>query len=422
MAEVWKFIHCADLHLDSPLVGLAGRADAPIDEIRAATRRALENLVTLALTEAVKFVVIAGDVYDGDWPDYTTGLFFNAQMSRLNAAGIPVYLISGNHDAASNITRSLVLPPNVTQFSVDHPETVVLDELCVALHGQGFKEREVRENLVPSYPDALPGYFNIGILHTSAEGQAGHETYAPCRLDELIQKGYDYWALGHIHKRQVLHRAPWVVFPGNLQGRHIRETGEKGCMLVTVADGNVTLAFRPLDVVRWCLCPVDLDGVQTDDAFSARVAAAVAQAVDQHPGLPIAMRVVLQGQTAFHGTLLADAERYRHEVENAVNQAAPGRVWIERVKIATEPMQAAPAVALDGDAVAALVHHIDETVADAAFLEAVASDMREVQSRMRAYTRREGATVIESAEDVKPLLADARSLLLAILGQGRTTG
>ncbi len=223
-----KFIHAADIHLDSPLVGLERYDGAPVDEIRGATRRALENLVRLATEEHASFVLIAGDVYDGDWKDYNTGLFFVKQMARLKEAGISVYLVAGNHDAASVITKSLRMPDNVAFLSTERPETMLIDRLGIALHGQGFPAREVTEDLSIAYPDAMAGMFNIGLLHTSVDGRSGHEPYAPCTLDGLRSKGYDYWALGHVHAREVLSEDPWIVFPGNMQGRHVRETGPKG--------------------------------------------------------------------------------------------------------------------------------------------------------------------------------------------------
>lgn len=230
---MFKFLHTADLHLDSPLVGLARYPGAPAEQLRAATRQALVALVDLAVREEISFVLIAGDLYDGDWKDYNTGLFFAHQMSRLNKSGIRVYIVAGNHDAASQMTRTLRLPENVTIFPIRRPCTEVLNDLRVALHGQGFPTSAVTADLAAGYPPALPHLFNIGVLHTSVTGRPGHETYAPCTLEGLLSKGYQYWALGHVHQREVLHQDPWVVFPGNLQGRHIRETGPKGCALVT---------------------------------------------------------------------------------------------------------------------------------------------------------------------------------------------
>lgn len=226
-----KFLHAADIHLDSPLAGVHARADLPSAVMHRCTRRAFTAMIDLALAEDVAFVVIAGDLYDGDWKDFSTGLFFAEEMRRL---GRPCCLLRGNHDARSLISRNLTLPPNVREFSSRTCETITLADLGVALHGYSFPNRAVPENLSASYPAPTPGMLNIGVLHTSAEDPGEHETYAPCRVADLTLKGYDYWALGHIHDRRVLAERPWVVFPGNLQGRHSKEAGPKGCTLVTV--------------------------------------------------------------------------------------------------------------------------------------------------------------------------------------------
>nr|WP_291920186.1 DNA repair exonuclease [Maricaulis sp.] len=227
----FRFFHAADIHLDSPLRGLAGQEGNAVARVRSATREAFDLLVGRAVEERVDFLVLAGDLYDGDWRDYKTGLFFAKQMGRLKKEGIPVYLLHGNHDAESQITRRLELPDNVHVFGARMPETFALEELKVALHGQSFRQRDITENLVPDYPAPISGNFNIGVLHTGLGGMGGHENYAPCAMEDLVNKGYNYWALGHVHKASVLHVKPHVVFPGNLQGRHARETGAKGASL-----------------------------------------------------------------------------------------------------------------------------------------------------------------------------------------------
>ena len=248
---MFKFIHAADIHLDSPLRGLEQYEGAPVQEIRDAARRALANLVDLAIDQEVAFVLIAGDLYDGDWRDYNTGLYFVDQVRRLREANIPLYLISGNHDAANRMTRTLRMPDNVTFFSADAPETALIPELDVAIHGQSFATAAVYEDLSEGYPVAKSGYFNVGVLHTCASGREGHDRYAPCSLEGLKAKGYDYWALGHIHIREILSEQPIIAFSGNIQGRHIKETGAKGCLLVTVNDDQSMQAdFRALDCKR----------------------------------------------------------------------------------------------------------------------------------------------------------------------------
>lgn len=338
-----RFIHAADIHLDSPLRGLAYYEGAPAEEIRRATRRALENLVSLAVdsSQGIDFVLIAGDLYDGDWRDYNTGLFFAKQMSILKDAGVPVFIVKGNHDADSQISKSLTLPSNVTVFSASKPEKKTLDDLGVVVHGQSFPSRAVASDLASGYSDVIPGLFNIGLLHTSAIGYSGHDECAPCNTAGLASKGYDYWALGHIHKRTEVcrpevgdHTTPWVVFPGNIQGRHARETGRKGCTVVTVEDGDVSaVEHQDLDVVRWYLCPVDAAGAATPEEVMHRAQLAVEEKRAEAPDHLLALRVEIQGRCEANSVLQSDAERWVNQIRADV---ASDQTWIEKVRILTE--------------------------------------------------------------------------------------
>ena len=334
----FRFIHTADIHLDSPLRGLAGQEGSAAERIRAAPREAFDTLVGQAIREKVDFVVIAGDLYDGNWRDYRTGLFFVRQMGRLAAEGIPVFLLYGNHDAESQITRRLVLPANVQTFSSRLPETFALEELGVRLHGQSFPRRDVTDNLVPGYPQPVHGMFNIGVLHTALGGMGDHADYAPCALNDLVNKGYDYWALGHVHQGRVLNERPHVVFPGNLQGRHIRETGPKSAYLVTVDDGEVAeLSPVHADVVRWAHLPVSVDGCTQINEVVDCVRTTIENAVENDSdGRLLACRIELTGSGEIHGTLLASREKILAEVRGAALGLGEEAAWIERVVIATQ--------------------------------------------------------------------------------------
>src|SRR4051812_42467788 len=235
----FRFLHCADLHLDSPLRGLEGDPDAPVAKIRGATREAFTNLIDFALSQRLDFVVAAGDLYDGDWQDWRTGQFLIGQIARLTNAGIPFVAIRGNHDAESVITRRLRMPEGARLLDHRRPETFRLPNVPVSIHGQSFATKAVIENLARAYPPPDADRFNIGLLHSSVGERELHDTYASCAIEQLRDHGYHYWALGHIHKREVLHEDPWIVFPGNLQGRKITETGPKGATVVTVTDGRV---------------------------------------------------------------------------------------------------------------------------------------------------------------------------------------
>ncbi|HEX2148233.1 MAG TPA: DNA repair exonuclease, partial [Pseudorhizobium sp.] len=247
----FSFIHAADLHLGSPFQGLAMK-DASVAELfMEASRRAFTALVDQAIELNVDFFLVAGDVYDGDWKDNKIGLFFNREVARLERAEIAVFLLKGNHDAESVITKTITLPKNVREFPVNKPGTFTLEHLKVALHGQGFAERSATENLALAYPAAKPGWFNIGVLHTSLTGREPHAPYAPCSVEDLRSRGYDYWALGHVHDFEIVSEDPYVIFPGNLQGRSIREQGAKGAVLVTVDDGRISLERIITDSARF---------------------------------------------------------------------------------------------------------------------------------------------------------------------------
>ncbi len=328
---MFRFIHAADIHLDSPLKGLARYEGAPVNEIREASRRALKNLVQLALDEEAGFVILSGDIFDRDWRDYNTGLFFVSQMARLHHAGIPVFLAAGNHDASSPISRSLKMPENVHIFSTRTFESRRIDRLGAVIHGRGFPGRSVEENWVPSYPEPLRDAFNIGVLHTSLAGYAGHDTYAPCTLDSLVAKGYDYWALGHVHKHEVLSTSPYIVFPGNIQGRHIRETGGKGCMLVSVEDAEVVDAeFRTLDVLRWYHLNFEMHGWNEDD-FMAAFASRLVDILDDADGRIAAVRTTISTDGGIHGAFLKDPNRWRNELRAAAIDAGRGEIWLEKI-------------------------------------------------------------------------------------------
>lgn len=342
-----KFLHAADLHLDSPLRGLEAYEGAPVEKLRGATRRALENMVRLAIAEHVDFLLIAGDIYDGDWPDYGTGMFFAGRMTELREAGIPVVLISGNHDAASEITRCLPLPETVHRLSDSRAETVRFEHAGVAVHGRGFAQRAAPDDLSAGYPAALEGYLNIGLLHTSADGRPGHAPYAPCTVEGLRGRGYDYWALGHVHTYEALWRPdPWIVYPGVLQGRNIRECGPKGCVLVEAQDGRIVrVEPRAVDVLRWAVCRVDAAEADDGDAVVERARDEIRVACDAADGRALAMRVVVEGVSPAHDVLDRRREHWVHAIRAVAADASAGAAWVERVEFRTVSPQARPAAA-----------------------------------------------------------------------------
>lgn len=413
MAQI-KFIHAADIHLDSPLNGLSTDDEVAAEQIRLATRHALDNLVTEAIERAVDFMLIAGDLYDGDWRDYRTGLFFTRQMARLKSAGILVFVIQGNHDAESKMTRHLQLPENVHLFGSGKPSTKTLDDLGVAIHGYSYKTRDVTENLVPHYPSPVPGVFNIALLHTALNGRAGHANYAPCTLAELQNKGYDYWALGHVHAYELLSETPHVIFPGNLQGRSIRETGPKQALEVVVEDGSVAdITSLYCDVVRWAVIDVSISDCerinQVYDAINEAVHTAVAR---QAEGRLLAVRIRLVGTTALHGDLTARREELIAQARNSAQSLGAGVAYVEKLVVATEPSVTVEAMRAREDALGELRRLMDGAVDDPELVRMLDDDIgalvrglpADVQAQveepiLQAAIDGETATMLQGASD-----------------------
>ena len=386
----FRFLHAADIHLDSPLTGLAGIEGRVAERIRTAPRAAFEALVERAITDQVDFLVIAGDLYDGTWRDYKTGLFFAEQMGRLNQESIPVFVLHGNHDAESQITRPLALPDNVQVFGTRKAQTFQIDELNVALHGQSFREKAVIENLVPDYPAPVDGTFNIGVLHTALGGMGDHANYAPCSLPELAAKGYDYWALGHVHHGQVLNERPHVVFPGNLQGRHVRETGPKGACLVTVEEGEVVeIARLALDVVRWSVLDLDVTATGSTVDVVDLMRDALVQGVTEADGRLLAARIVLQGCTELHSQLVTDLETLTAEARAAALGLGDEVAWVERVVVKTTPVADAATLAAREDTLGDLQRMLKEAVADEELLGQLKTDIGELVGKLPHEVREE---------------------------------
>ncbi|MDO9012375.1 MAG: DNA repair exonuclease [Gallionella sp.] len=378
-----KFIHTADIHLDSPLSGLAAYKDAPADLLRTVTRDAFTRLVDEAIEEAVDFMVIAGDLYDGSWKDYNTGHFFCREMGRLNKAGIPVYLLLGNHDADSEMTKKLTLPPNVHQFETRKANTFRIEELKVALHGRSYKEAATVENLAASYPAPVVGWLNIGVLHTALEGYAAHANYAPCSLTELGAKGYDYWALGHVHEYAILQENPWVVFPGNLQGRHIRETGARGAIMVEADGSGIHSVERLLvDVLRWHVVEVDAAEAITLTDVVRLVGRAFEQLVAETPDkIYLSVRVCIKGKTAAHGEIFGLESQLREEILGQAAGQGIDRMWVEKVRIETEAVTDALHIAARSDAIADLQSFLAAAPEDEALLASLMEDLRPLVDR-----------------------------------------
>jgi exonuclease SbcD len=410
-----KFIHCADVHLDTPLQGLAQYPGAPVDEIRNATRRAFEKVLNAAISEKVDFIIIAGDLYDTGLKSFESALFFNKEMARLKDAGIDVYLIHGNHDAASKLIKQLRPPRNVKVFRSTEPQTILNEELRVAIHGQSFATPEVTEDLAEKYPPPVPNFFNIGILHTNLGGVSEHANYAPCSLQRLKSKGYQYWALGHVHNGQVLCTDPYVVYPGNIQGRNGREQGEKSCELVTVSEaGTISIEKIFTSVVPWIEAVIDASGCQTADEVYEKLRARFGTLFLELKDRVTAVRLRIVGATDAHPELNRDAEQVRNEAISIANECGNGLFWVERVQLATQPRWDREELLKRDDPIGEVVRIVAALRQNAATV-ANWSSIAELQNKLPAELA-EGAEPIKLDLDaLRTAIEEAEGLLLARL-------
>jgi exonuclease SbcD len=407
----FRFLHAADLHLDSPLRGLD--SDAPTERLRGASRHALVNLVNTAIEERVAFVLLAGDLYDSRMYDWHTGQFLIQQLGRLLREGIEIVAIAGNHDPLNQIARALKVPG---MLGTDRPETRLLKTAPVAVHGQSYGVSEVKDDLSHAYPQPVEGLFNIGMLHTAC-GLGGHENYAPCRPDDLARLGYDYWALGHVHTRIVLSEDPWIVFPGNLQGRHINEPGAKGATLVSVERGRVVAATHvTLDVLRWVLLDVDATNAIEEDDVLGRIRFQLDNAALLSEGRFLAVRIRLTGECAAHAGLMRSPEATLQAVRAAAAEiAGPEGLFIEEVRVATEPSVDRTLMREQPGAVGALIAALDAPIAvDDAMAAFVKDQLRRADGVLEPE---HPAWAIEKGFVPESLLAQARALVLAELAR-----
>ena len=416
----FSFIHAADIHLDSPLTGLEQYEGAPVEKIRSATRDAFKNLVQTAIEKRVAFIIIAGDLYDGNWKDYNTGLFFVSQMVRLQKENIRVFLIRGNHDAASLITKELKLPENVKELSIHEAETVLLDDLGVAIHGQGFASRSVEENLVKNYPRKKDGYLNIGILHTSATGREGHENYAPCSIDDMKEKGYDYWALGHIHLRELLHeKEPVILFSGNIQGRHIRETGNKGCTLVEVKDGAIdSFTHLSLDVLRWELCEIDASEIDSIDELMVNIQESLENRLQEADGRFLASRIRIHGASKIHQELIVNKDHYMNNIRSLSLEVGNGDIWIEKVKIETSRQNNLEDLLSQNTPIATILEFIHQSGQDEETLQELVAQFQDIQHALPFEIRNgDDGFDFSDAQFIKERLQNVEDLILYYLSE-----
>lgn len=337
----FRFVHAADIHLDSPLRSLALRNPDLAALIGDATRQALTAIVDLCLDERVDALLLAGDLYDGEQTSMKTARFLADQIRRLHEAGIRVFVIRGNHDALSKITKELVFPVTVTVFG-GRADTIAIDRdgdhFPVAIHGLSFSQSQAPESLLAKYRPAVEGAVNIGILHTSLAGAAGHDPYSPCSLADLRATGFRYWALGHIHGRSVSEGECTIVMPGMPQGRDINEAGAKSVTLVTIGDDRaIRIEERAIGIAQFERVSVDVTGIDEWREMIGAVGRALERARAAVASRHLVARLRLTGATPLAWRMRRDADLLKAEAE--ARAGLVGACWVEKLEIDCRPME-----------------------------------------------------------------------------------
>lgn len=335
----FRFVHTADLHLDSPITSLALKNGELAELVRGATRRTLERIVDLCISEQVDALLIAGDLYDGSQTSMATALFLVAQLRRLESAAIQVFIIRGNHDAQSQITRELTFPANVHVFD-GRGRPVRAGALAtgreVQIHGISFGQPHAPTSLLPSYKAPVADAVNIGMLHTSLAGAGRHDNYAPTSVADLVAHGFDYWALGHIHQRAVHSERPMVVMPGIPQGRDINEGGAKSVTVVSISDDGVLAAEEHyLAIAAFERVSVDVAGVEDWQSMLRSVRDALERVKGSAPADHLVCRITLAGATPLAWRLRRDHDLLVAELQSVAEGV--GECWIEAVELAVSP-------------------------------------------------------------------------------------
>jgi len=323
-----KLIHTADVHLDSPLKTLALRDPELQEKVQCASRTAFTRIVDQALEHEVAAVLIAGDLFDGASRSAKTAAFLLVQLDRLKQVGIRVFYIKGNHDAENPLTGETKLPDNVHVFDARGGK-VQLDGSDVWIHGVSFSGKKAEKSLLEKFSPPVADAINIGMLHTSLNGSASHDVYAPCTVQELVNTGFDYWALGHIHKREVHSTAPWIVMPGIPQGRDIGESGPQAATLISIEGDSIKTSEFATSSIEFTTLQIEVTALQDPADLQALAKKALNELLISLVSDDAIVRVRLHGQSALRWQWLRD----REQLEETFNLLCrdSGRLWMEKL-------------------------------------------------------------------------------------------
>lgn len=389
-----KLLHTADIHLDSPLHSLSLRNEEISEKIQLAIRSTLKKIVDIALEKEVSAVLISGDLFDGKQRSAYTAAFLISQLDRLCEKDIEVFYIKGNHDAENPLSVDVNLPSNVRIFDGRGGKHKIQDT-NIWIHGVSFSERVAPHSLLPKFQQPVEGEFNIAMLHTSLTGDSGHDPYAPCSVSDLCKMKFDYWALGHIHKRQVYCDNPWVVMPGIPQGRNIGEDGSKSVSLLTVKDRGITVEELNTSCVEFQNLKIDITSIEDEESLRVMVKQRMTTLRQNLISDDVILRVTISGCTALHWNLHRDQDVWQEIIEGFAVEI--GHIWIDKIIFNLSDQEEQMAA---GDAVAELSSLMKDVSGEESFISNAIEEVRDVFSKLTPDMRKE---LMPNEEEVNKL-------------------
>ncbi|MDA8292014.1 MAG: DNA repair exonuclease [Actinomycetota bacterium] len=353
--DTFCFVHAADLHLDTPFVGVHAGAPEVAAALREASLDAFDSIVSLALGRDAAFCCIAGDIYDGARRGVRAQLRFRDGLARLAAAGIATFVVHRNHDPVTTGWAAVSFPDEVTIFGHDAVGVVPVVRGGVQIatvQGISYATHATTENLALRFARPEGPGVHVGLLHCNVSGAGGgHEDYSPCTLDDLRRARLDYWALGHVHQQRVLAEGrgpgdPWVAYPGTSQARSARpgERGPKGALVVQVRAGVVT-GVEPVacDRVRFHALECPLDDVEALDELEERLESLAAEALAAGDGRSVVVDATLVGRGPLHRDLArpGSLEDLLEHLRSGTSRRAPFCWWDRVVDRSGAPVELA---------------------------------------------------------------------------------
>ncbi len=415
----FSFLHAADLHIGSPFSGIGEVSEQIRDVLIGSTFQAFDNMVRLAVSKKVNFLVLSGDLFDCTEKNLRAFLRVRKGMNILEEEGISVFIVHGNHDPLDEISGTVELPGNCHVFPGEDAgwQTVMHEgEPLAAVFGISFQRRAVWKNLAREVPGGPSDIFRIAMLHCTVGKQAGHDPYAPCNLSDLSGRhpggaDVDYWALGHVHTGKILSTQPLVVYPGVLQGRNFREQGKKGAFLVRVSEDREAAAeFQPLDVIRWTVLKMDVGSMSNLSDLMDEAWHRIETEREKAAGRTLVLRVCLTGRSELAGNLgrenvLSDMLQ---EFRDGLSDMDPP-VWLDSIRNYSRRPVDLEARRQAGDLVGILLRETERMRQDPQLMELARKDLFALfgNRRFRAELQQDAASV-----DMNRLLEEAELLLL----------